>query len=328
MRITETELQQGAELFGVDPASLRALGGPPDDVFTCRKGNLSYAIRYLHLPEERIPAIAEKLRFARYLADGGAPVAGPVESKRGSLYEALPGRDGSLLVFLAPHSAGQRPTARNLYYWNEKLFSAWGKAMGKMHALARLYPLWEKGPGTCLMDPMEELETFQSQCSEPKIAARFAPLADVLRALPRDRASYGLIHNDMHPETFLYFPDTHPERPLVITNYDHMLYGWFASDVATALYSALAQSIRGGLAEREAFAQVFMKPFYKGYRVENELDVEWFTYLPTFLQMRELITYIALSREWPAERRQRWQSKLLSEKRTRLQRGEPVIAEI
>lgn len=328
MRISETALQQGAELFGVDPSSLRELGGPLEDVFTCRKGNLSYAIRFITLPENRITAFVEKLHFARYLSEGGAPVAGPVESTRGSLYETLPGEDGPLLVFLAPHSAGQRPTARNLYYWNERLFTDWGRAMGKMHALARQYPLWDKEPDTCLMDPMEELESFREQCSEPKIAARFDPLAAALRSLPRDRASYGLFHNDMHPETFLYVPDTHPERPLVVTNYDHMAFGWFAGDIATALYSAMAQSIRGGLAEREAFAQVFMKPFYKGYRSENELDVDWFTYLPAFMHLRELVSYIALSREWPADRRNRWQTKVLSEKRARLQRGEPVIAEI
>lgn len=328
MRIPETILQQGAELFGVDPSSLRELGGPPEDVFTCRIGNLSYAIRFVHLPDDRIPGFAEKLTFARHLADGGAPVAGPVESTRESLYDILPGEDGPLLVFLAPHSAGQRPTARNLYYWNDRLFTAWGKAMGKMHALARQYPQWEKGPGTCLMDPLEEIESFHALCSEPKISARFAPLVEALRALPRDRASYGLIHNDLHPQTFLYIPDTHPERPLVITNYDHMVYGWFVSDIAIALYSAMMQAVRGGLAEREAFAQVFMKPFYKGYRMENDLDVDWFTYLPAFMQMRELISYIALSGEWPADRRQRWQSKFLAEKRARIQRGEPVIAEI
>ncbi len=328
MLVSESILNTGAERFGVDPASLRQLGGPPAGVFTCRKGNLSYAIRFVPISEASIPLFGEKLRYARYLADGGAPVAGPVESVSGSLYETLPGDDGPVLVFLAPHSAGQRPYARNLYYWNEKLFAAWGKAMGKMHALARLHPQWEKLPGSPLMDMEAELESFRTACDEPKIAAQFAPLAAVLRSLPRDRASYGLIHNDLHPESFLYIPDTHPQQPILITNYDLILHGWFVSDIAVALYSAITQSVRGGLVQREAFAQTFMKPFYQGYRTENELDTEWFTYLPVFLRIRELIAYLALSEEWPAGHRISWQARVLAEKRARLQRGEPVIEEI
>lgn len=328
MLVSESVLRDGAELFGVDPSSLRQLGSPEEGVFTCRKGNLSYAIRFVRISQEKILPYAEKLRFARYLADGGAPVAGPVESSSGSLYETLPDEDGTVLVYLSPHSAGQRPTARNLYYWNEKLFMEWGKAIGKMHALARQYPFWEKGPDTHLVDTVEEMESFEVQCDEPRIRARFAPLLETLRSLARDRASYGLIHNDMHSERFIYVPDTHPEQPLLITNYDVCVYGWFAGDIATALYSAMTQSVRGGLREREAFAQVFMKAFYKGYRGENELDPDWFTYLPMFLSCRELVTYIALSGEWPASSRNRWQIKVLAEKRARLHNGEPVIADI
>ncbi|RPJ51697.1 MAG: hypothetical protein EHM21_02105, partial [Chloroflexi bacterium] len=210
----------------------------------------------------------------------------------------------------------------------------WGQVMGKMHALARAYPRWQKStqgeddPPSLITDWQSEHEFFAGWCKEPKIVAQWRKLSEPLAALPRERDGFGLIHNDLHMWNFLYNPDATGQHPITIIDFDVCAYHWFMTDIAIAAYHGMTFGPRKSLAEREMFARHFLQHFMGGYRQENELDPGWFEHLPLFLRYREMLSYIAMSNEWPEEKRNRWQVAFLAEKRSRILRGEGLIGRL
>lgn len=337
MDVNEDTLTAGAALFGVDPRSLQARGGSDGAVYSCRRGDTACMIKFVPLPPDRLTVYQEKLDFIFYLAENGVPVALPQPSENGQRYEMLPGMDSCYAVTVTPLAGGRHPTPRNLYDWNERLFVGWGQVLGKMHALARAYPRWQKvsasednaldeaGAPSQTGDWRNEYEFFSNWCEEPKIVAQWRKLYEPLSALPRERDGFGLIHNDLHMWNFLYNPDARGVHPITIIDFDVCCYHWFITDIAIAVYHGMVFDLHRSLAQRETFARQFLQPFMRGYRQENQLNPGWFEHLPLFLRYREILSYIALSKDWPEARRATWQNAILAEKRARILRDEPLI---
>lgn len=234
-------------------------------------------------------------------------------------------------VTLTPMASGRHPTPRNPNDWTPDLFAAWGQVMGRMHALARAYPRWQKStpgldaPPSQINDWQGEHAFFAGWCQEPKIVEQWQKLYEPLAALPRPRDGFGLVHNDLHMWNFLYNPGAKTAHPITIIDFDVCAYHWFITDIAIAVYHGLTFDLRRSLAQREAYTRHFLQHFMRGYTLENTLDLAWFAHLPLFLRYREILIYIALSNEWPADKRASWQVNMLSEKRGRILRGEAVI---
>ncbi len=332
MQVSETVRSAGAALFDVDPNSLDSLGGSGSAVYSCRRGSRECVLKFIPMPADQIPIYQEKIDFVCYLAEHGAPLVTLIPSAQGRLFECLPGEEASYGITLALRVTGRHASPRNPYDWNERFFEAWGQVTGKLHALARRYPRWEKsaspGEATLLMDWQDECRFFVEWCPEPKIAAKLAPLHDLFQALPRDRSGYGLTHNDLHMRNFLYYPEVRAGNPITILDFDACAYHWFFNDIACALYHALIQGGRNSPAARQVFARTFLDCFMQGYTRENELDRAWFQHLPAFLKYRDILLYVAVSHDWPEGKRTRWQISFLAEKRARILRGVPILTEV
>lgn len=332
MVVSEQTRILGAQRFAVDPHSMKDMGGTDGAVYSCRKDNRAFVMKFLPMREEEIPRYEEKLKFVHYLSENGVPIAVPVESPSGQLYERVQEGEQIYLVLLTPLASGRHPQARNLYDWNERLFHTWGQVMGKMHALARQYPTWEKPdessaghPVTHICDWREEHQSFAVWCKEPKIVSKWNLLYEPLSCLPRDRSNYGLIHNDLHQWNFFYQPDARGVHPITIIDFDVCSYHWFLTDISIAVYHAMTEGRARTLEERRSFARNFLTHFMQGYREENLLDEGWFVHLPLFLKYREILLYIALSNTWPKEHLNPWQKRFLADKRGRTLRDEAII---
>ena len=335
MIVSELTRRAGAERYGVDPRSLHEKGGTDGAVYSCRRGSRACVLKFVPMPDDQLVVYEEKLAFIAYLAEHGVPLAAPLESDGGKWYEVVQGEDRQYVVTLTQLADGRHPTPRNLYDWNETLFQLWGQVMGKMHALAKVDPTWRRpAPGDLADQPPTRLTDWQGEhcsfaewCTEPKIVEKWMQLYEELKLLPIERSGYGLIHNDLHMWNFLYNPDARDTHPITIIDFDVCGYHWFITDIAIAVYHGLTWTKRS-LAEREIFTRHFLSHFMRGYRKENALDPCWFEHLPTFLKYREILVYIALSNEWPEEKRDRWQKSFLAEKRSRTLRDEPLITQI
>lgn len=332
--IDENTLAAGCALFGVDPQSLNYKGGSDGAVYLCRRGSRAHMLKFVPKPPEQLGEYEEKLAFIIYLAENGVPLAAPLEAQSGRRYEVLPGAQGQYVVTLTLLADGRHPTPRNPVDWTERLFSCWGQVMGKMHALARAYPRWQKaapgeeGPPSLVGDWREEHEFFCGWSKEARITEQFRQLYAPLAALPVERDSFGLIHNDLHMWNFLYNLNARGVFPITIIDFDVCAYHWFLTDIAIAAYHAITTGSHKNLGKREAFARHFLQHFMGGYRQENDLAPAWLERLPLFLRYREILSYIALSNEWPEGKRAGWQAAMLNEKRARILSGEALVGRL
>jgi amicoumacin kinase len=337
MIINEDIRQMGADRFAVDPNTMRDLNGTDGAVYSCRLKNREFIIKFIPAEgPEHAGKFEEKLAFIAYLSGSGVQVAAPQPSIAGRLYEFVEGDSGQFLVTLMPRASGRHAQGRNLYDWNERLFHAWGQTIGKMHALTQKYPLWCKAEASSqpeaslsLLDDWEEEHRFFTQWNpEPKIIEQWMPLYDELARLPRERNNFGLIHNDLHQWNFLYNPEVQSGSPITIIDFDVCTYHWFITDISIAMYHAMMDGSNNSLSKRQEAARKFLPAFRRGYCLENDLDLEWWQRLPLFLRYREILLYIALTNSWPEEKRQRWQTMMLSTRRRRILNREPVLTEI
>jgi Ser/Thr protein kinase RdoA (MazF antagonist) len=333
MKVSEAILSCGAAHYGVDPQSFKSLGGMDGAVYACRKGSRAHVMKFTPMEAEKLTEYEEKLDFIFYLAQGGVPIATPLESLQGRRYELTQEEGRQYVVTLMNLVDGRHPEPRNLYDWNERLFQCWGAVMGKMHALTQAYPHWQKDETTRLSDWQDEQRFFAGWCKEPKIVEKWMQLGEELAALPRERDSFGLVHNDLHNWNFLYNPDAREGSPIVhdgkspitIIDFDVCAYQWFMTDIAIPVYHSMIWGKKKSLNERETFVRQFMTHFMHGYQRENHLDSAWLERLPIFLRYREILIYVVFSNEWPEDKRQRWQGAILAERRSRILRGEPII---
>jgi Ser/Thr protein kinase RdoA (MazF antagonist) len=89
----------------------------------------------------------------------------------------------------------------------------------------------------------------------------------------RDRATYSLIHADLHPKNVL----VDGER-LHVIDFDDAGFGWHAYELAVALFSYQGQ----------ACFEAAREGLVAGYRAERPLDERTLERMPTFLLIRGL----------------------------------------
>ncbi len=87
----------------------------------------------------------------------------------------------------------------------------------------------------------ENIKTF------PTVNKIAEDLLKEIETLPKDKDSYGLIHNDLHPGNFLI----DGER-IHLIDFDGCMYSWYAFDIGNALYLPYGW---GGVMKREMILQ-------------------------------------------------------------------------
>jgi Ser/Thr protein kinase RdoA (MazF antagonist) len=119
--------------------------------------------------------------------------------------------------------------------------------------------------------------------SEALVRTAFARVIRELNALPRSRASYGLIHADLNHDN-LFFDDGR----LVVFDFDDCCFCWFAYDLAVAIYHLPASETQNAT---NANAQRAFRWLLRGYGRVAQFDPEWLEWVPLFLRWRDLLIY-------------------------------------
>ena len=127
--------------------------------------------------------------------------------------------------------------------------------------------------------------------SEPIVREKFYQLKTYLSTLPKDRESYGLIHQDVYKGNF--FVDE--AGNITVFDFDDCIYGWFIYDIAIILFRVT----RDGATPE--FVREFMTHFLRGYRRRNRLDAVWLEELPHFLKLREIDYYAMMHQHYDVD---------------------------
>jgi len=245
------------------------------------RDDTEFILRIGHSLRRTRELIQGEVDWINYLAAGGAGVAKAILSNNGKLVEFIEdGQGGWFMATAFERAGGDHPRREQM---NERLFHAWGGLLGRIHALSKDYvptnPAWRRyawdSPGNMLVEAW-------LPPSETAALDQFQELMRHFATIPKDRESYGLIHQDAHAGNF--FVD---ERyKITLFDFDDCVYGWFIYDIAMVLFYGLM-----GHEEDTAHIEYFCRHFLQGYQQENHLDPKWLVEIPYFLKLREIDLY-------------------------------------
>ena len=280
----ETEItKEVARLYGVAEDAVQPLN---HFLFPYEKDGAGYMARVLDEPsyQEQLAEAA----WVHYLAEGGIGVARPVPSVAGALVEkATVGGDEYCVVSLE-RVPGAPPTAEE---WERPLFRELGRTIGRMHRLTEEFHLEHPGLERADWHAAEIYDPGFIREASGKARARCAEIVAQVRALPRDPATYGLIHGDIHQWNFHLVGG----RPVFFDTQECEPH-FFAHDLGVLINSAVEESFNGG--DINVYAETFVGELLDGYAVERTLTAEWVERLPLFIKLREVMSFIDAHLEW------------------------------
>ena len=150
---------------------------------------------------------------------------------------------------------------------------------------------------------------------------KLASLVEELKNLPIGSADFGLIHDDLHFANFLI----QANGQVSIIDFDDCVYGWFAIDVAMALFDILVLYDPASEAEKQGFAHRFLSNYLAGYRTEKDLSQYWLNQVPRFLKLKELCIYATLIGHTDIAQSGSWVGRFMRGRSTRIAEDLPYV---
>ncbi len=310
-------LRNAADCFGFQSQQAVALDGFENFLFEVPRNGQAAILRISHSAKKSLDLNLAELEWLSYLSANGADVVRPLPSQAGNPVEVIPLEDGSYFNAVCFEKIeGRHPEGAD---FNEHLYEAWGRALGKIHRLSRSYqpanpavhrPRWD-----------EEVEITRAEVylrGQDKVIAKLYDTVARMRALPQDARSFGLVHNDAHPHNFLT-----DGRWVKFIDFDDCVYNWYLYDLAYGLFSTCVYPPKPG--PREDFARELWPALVSGYRQENELEDAWLEQVPLFLQFCELGQYIVIHRACDLDNLDPWPKWFMNGRRERIENNVPYL---
>jgi Ser/Thr protein kinase RdoA (MazF antagonist) len=316
--MTDIPLPLAASLYNLSESEFQPLrGGHYAHVYRFQRDGKEYVLR-LTPPNDESDAQAQRslLTWMAHLAAQGASVPAPLTSQKGNLIEIIPTAQGDWLVTAFTRAEGVLSEELPIEQWDEPLFQALGRAIGKVHAIARYYippagasyPQWDAG-GNMFNDRIR---------NERWLEEKQALLRERIQSLPRPPEAYGLIHCDLHFANFFVHV---PTQVITLIDFDDCAYGWFSMDIAVLLFDILV--LYPG-SDKDEYAQKFMRNFLAGYLPENALPGFWLEQMPLFLKLLEINIYDQVAKFYPGNSEE-WGLKFMPGRKERLEKDLPYV---
>jgi len=290
-RFNKSVLEKALDCYLILTEQAQPLDGFESFIFEFERDEGPGILRISHSIRRSMELIRGELDWVNYLFNGGASVACPIPSKSGEWVEIIEdGAGGSFLAAAFERAEGESHRGKG---WSPELLFNYGRLIGQLHRMSRDYkpqqvswkrPQWD--------DPvMLEIDQYLPE-EDQQVMRIYVELRDYLRDLPRDIASYGLIHQDAHQGNFFVTES----GKITLFDFDDCVYSWFVNDIALVLfYAAMGQE------DQAAFVTEFLTGFLPGYFREHQLDPIWFKEIPNFLKLREIDLYAVIHRSFDVE---------------------------
>jgi Ser/Thr protein kinase RdoA (MazF antagonist) len=153
--------------------------------------------------------------------------------------------------------------------------------------------------------------------SEAVAREKYQAQLDHVHTLAKDKASYGLIHQDAHGSNLLV------DEAGVITlfDFDECVYSWFVNDIAIVLFYIVMDA-----QDEPAFPREFMTHFLRGYRQAHPLDLKWLKEIPSFLKLREIELYAAMHRDFDVSNIENaWCARFMHDRKYKIEHDVPTV---
>ena len=314
-RFNEKILAEARRRYGLAADALQDIGGFESFVYSFEKDGGEYILRIGHSRRRSVNMIQGEVDWLNYLSANGAGVAGAVPSLNGELVEVLPDEQGGDFLATAFMKATGGHVTREM--WNEEFWVRYGRFLGKIHALTKNYqpsqPEWRRPDWN---DSIYR-ETYWLPESDELARQKYEALMAYLTTLPKDRDSYGLVHQDAHRGNF--FVDE--AGNITLFDFDDCMYCWYVQDMAMVLFYAITNE-----PDMDELAPRFFKHFRCGYEQENYLDPVWYKEIPYFLKQREIDLYAVIHRSFDVEAiTDSWAGRFMQGRKERIDNDVPYV---
>lgn len=311
-------LNEAMTRFGIAEGNIQLLDGFESYIYEYSRPDGVFILRIGHSLRRTKQLIQGEVDWINYLAAGGAGVAKAIISDAGQLVEFLEDNQGDYFMATAFERAKGGPPTKEL--WNPELFQAWGRLLGRIHALTKDYrpsnPDWQR-------DPWDSPGNLQVQEwlpeSESISLGIFQDLMGHFESLPKSRESYGLIHQDAHAGNF--FVDE--AYNITLFDFDDCVYSWFIYDIAMVIFYGLM-----GHENDPVQIENFCRHFFIGYSQENILNPVWLSEIPFFLKLREIDLYAQIIFSFGGVENvdDPWCLNYLKDRKSKIENNVPYIA--
>jgi Ser/Thr protein kinase RdoA (MazF antagonist) len=263
------------------------------------------------------------LEWVRFLYQQGAPVTAPLLSVNNHLVENLQYYGTRYTLTAFEKAEGTLAETIPSSSWCDEIFRSIGSAVGKLHRISASYQ-----PSRRSLTRPHWFDAYEIRAATEKLATstdpareKLASLINELQNLPISPTDFALIHGDLHFANFLLQSD----GQVTIIDFDDCVFGWFAMDVAMALFDGLVLFNAPGEDESLYFARRFLTSYLSGYRQENDITQFWLSQIPHFLKLKELCIYASLLGHPDIERPGTWISNFMHGRSARITNDLPYV---
>lgn len=215
--------------------------------------------------------IAAELDLLAWLHAAGFTVATPIPSRAGNLIESVATEPETYHAVVFAELTGEQRETGTL---GERDLTAWGAALGQLHAALRRYPhaaaadrpSWRDDLAVAKESLLPRHPTFRTEYDE---------LAPALAALPRGPDVFGLIHFDFELDNIVW-----QNGSLGMLDFDDCSHHWYAADIAFALRDLFDAGVSVGDRRVQAFLD--------GYADYAGIDDTMIELLPLFSRLARL----------------------------------------
>jgi len=320
-RCNDSILQAALLRYGIASQQIKPLDAFESFIFEFEREGAGYILRIGHSFRKSEALILGEVDWINTLARGGVSVARAIPSENGKLVEVIDdGQGGQFLVTAFVRAQGQKPWDAG---WTPMRYENYGRLLGRMHALAVHYqpanPGWKRPEWDG--ESLNFIELYLP-ASEAGARQKYQTLLEHIYTLPKDKLTYGLIHQDAHQNNFFMDAD----GTLTLFDFDDCAYSWFINDIAIVLFYISMDAEELGFPSAAAFTHEFLTHFLRGYRQAYSLDPAWLKEIPAFLKLRELELYAVVHRDFDISHIDDWWiARFMRDRKARIEQDRPFI---
>lgn len=283
--MNQSIINQAALLFDVDPKAIKVLGGFENFIYEFKRENEEVILRFVHSTHRTYNHVLAEIEFIDYLSKNGANVSTIIKNNKDQIAFKIRCENNEFFTVSAFTKAPGTFVKEQRF--NDDFNYMFGKAVGKLHKLAKTYEPKHKRYHWHEEDYIEIGER-----NLPEDMMYLIDLAkehrELLMKYEATKEDYGLIHTDLHFGNMFYDGEV-----LTFFDWDDASYKHFISDIAIIIFYQFGLS---PLTDEQIEDKTidFLKPFLKGYETENKLDKKWFKELNHFFRLRVLILILVV----------------------------------
>lgn len=277
-------LQEIARRYGIHPRQLKLLRQQIDLIFTCSNRGEDSVFKVAHSSKQTSDKIFSEVHWLDHLRKNNVNIAFPLQSENGKLMEVIPAGDTYFTVVKYSKAEGRQVTFRD---WNDSFFEELGRLTGRLHNATKSY-VPETGivlRDDCVVTDAERVRKNIVAGSE--LINAMDKLLQRVNAIPRDKNSYGLLHNDINDGNMFL-----NKGKICLFDSADCAYSWFVTDIAVILLYAIINFDNNLPNQRlTMLVRNFMTHFWKGYLEYNQLSQNEVALIPDIMHLKSIFAF-------------------------------------